>query len=312
MAIVQSVGGPLDTADLGFTLMHEHVVCRSWGLEANFPTVFDREAELTHAVALVRDVMSRGVKTMVDQTPADWRDVPFVQAVARATGLQVLVATGLYYSVPAYFRSRSAGHAAALFIRDIEEGIAGTGVRAAFIKCATHTVVDETVEKILVATAQAHRATGVPISTHTEVACQGGLTQQKIFAREGVDLTRVLIGHCGDSDDLDYLRRILDRGSLIGMDRFGLSRLLPTERRVATIARLCELGYADQMVLSHDYAAYIWIDRAVARRDSPDWHWNTISDVVLPALREVGVAEAHIEAMTVANPRRFFERQGGY
>ncbi len=303
MAIVQSVGGPIDTADLGFTLMHEHVVCRSWGLEANFP-IFDREAELAHAIALVRDVMGRGVRTIVDQTPADWRDVPLVEAVARATGL--------YYSVPAYFRSRSAGHAAALFIRDIEEGIAGTGVRAAFIKCATHTVVDETIDKILVATARAHRATGVPISTHTEVACQGGLKQQEIFAREGVDLTRVLIGHCGDSDDLDYLRRILDRGSLIGMDRFGLSRLLSTERRLATIARLCELGYADQMVLSHDYAAYIWIDRAVARHDSPDWHWNTIPDVVLPALREVGVAEADVEAMTVSNPRRFFERQGGY
>jgi phosphotriesterase-related protein len=311
MPTVQSVAGPLDTGELGFTLMHEHVVSRTHGLEENFG-LWDRAAELANAISEAEAAMARGVRTIVDQTPADWRDVPFVQDVVRATGLQVIVATGVYYDVPYYFRSRSADHAAGLFVRDLERGIADTGVRAAFIKCATHMAVNEHTEKMLRAAAMAHRATGAPISTHSECEVQGGLAQQAIFREEGVDLSRVLIGHCGDSDDLDYLRRVLDAGSFIGMDRFGLDRRLPTDRRVATIGKLCEFGYAGQLTLSHDHSAYFWVDRTGALRDNPDWHWNFVPDAVVPALRRAGVAEEHVRAMTVDNPRRFFEEQGAY
>lgn len=311
MAVVQPVLGPIDTADLGFTLMHEHVVIRTQGLEENFGLV-DRAAELANAIAEAKAVAARGVKTIVDQTPSDWRDVPFVRDVARVSGLQVVVATGVCYDVPYYYRTRSADHAAGLFVRDLERGIADTGVRAAFLKCATHMEVNPHTEKMLRAAAMAHRATGAPISTHSECEVQGGRAQQAIFRAEGVDLTRVLIGHCGDSEDLDYLRRVLDAGSFIGMDRFGLDRRLPTDRRIAVIAKLCELGYTAQWTLSHDHSAYFWVDRAASLRANPDWHWNFVPDAVVPALRRAGVAEEHVQAMTVDNPRRFFEQQGAY
>ena len=73
-----------------------------------------------------------------------------------------------------------------------------------------------------------------------------GLDQQDVFAAEGVDLSRVVIGHCGDTEDLGYLEEILSRGSTIGMDRFGLDMILPTKQRVATIVELCKRGYADR------------------------------------------------------------------
>jgi len=44
----------------------------------------------------------------------------------------------------------------------------------------------------------------------------------------------------------------------------------------------------------------------------PDWHFNFISDQVIPALKQAGVSEEQIRAMTVENPRRIFERQGAY
>ena len=188
------------------------------------------------------------------------------------------------------------------------------GVKAGVVKGATDEPgVREDVGRILRASARAHRKTGVPISTHTHAASQVGLKQQDVFEEEGVDLTRVIIGHSGDSEDIDYLRRLIDRGSYIGMDRFGLDMFLPTDRRVATIARLCEVGYAAGMVLSHDASCYIdWVDETLLKRVVPRWHFSYIPDEVIPALREAGVSEEQIATMTVDNPRRIFERQGGY
>ena len=140
-----------------------------------------------------------------------------------------------------------------MFVRDITEGIADTGIKAAILKCATDEPgVTPGVERVLRAVAQAHRQTGVPISTHTHAATRRGLEQQRIFAEEGVDLSRVVIGHSGDTTDLDYLEELIANGSYIGMDRFGLDTFLTTEERVDTVATMCERGHADKMVLSHD------------------------------------------------------------
>lgn len=316
MAVVNSVSGPLDTADLGFTLMHEHIIVQSPGVRENFP-VWDRASELEKAVGMIRGVMDRGVRTLVDLTVGHWRDIPFVKDVVAQTGMQVIVATGVYWEVPPYFRAmsgRTIDYIADLFARDVTEGIMDTGVRAGVIKCATDEPgVTADVERILRASARAHRKTGVPISTHTHAASRVGLAQQDIFEQEGVDLSRVIIGHSGDSDDIDYLSRLIDRGSYIGMDRFGVDLFLTTERRVAAIARLCEMGYAEKMVLSHDAASYFdWVDETLLKQMLPNWHYNHIPDDVIPALRQAGVSEEQISTMTVDNPRRVFERQGAY
>jgi phosphotriesterase-related protein len=153
----------------------------------------------------------------------------------------------------------------------------------------------------------------VPISTHTHAASEVGLKQQDVFESEGVDLSRVVIGHMGDSEDIEYLEKLMSRGSFIGMDRFGIDVFLTTEKRVATIARLCERGYAGQMVVSHDASCYFdWYDMDAVSRLAPNWNFNHIPDVVLPALRAAGVSDQDIQAMTVDNPRRIFETQGSY
>jgi phosphotriesterase-related protein len=196
-----------------------------------------------------------------------------------------------------------------LFIRDITRGIGASGVKAAIIKCATDTAgVTPVIDNILRASARAQKATDVPISTHTWAAGRTGEMQQAIFTQEGVDLGRVIIGHSGDSEDLGYLRGLMERGSMIGMDRFGLESFLPTARRVDVLARLCAEGYAPRMVLSHD--ANCWRDMLsedAKRRTRPLWHYNHISDDILPALRKAGVSEDQIEQMLVRNPRAIFE-----
>ncbi|HVP06109.1 MAG TPA: phosphotriesterase-related protein [Dehalococcoidia bacterium] len=318
MPTVNTVNGPVDTRDLGFTLMHEHIIVMSPGVKENFP-VFDRKAEVAAAAQKLKDVASRGVKTLVDLTVADWRDIPFVKDVVKASGnaVNVIVATGIYWEVPHYFSAqsgRSIDFIADLFTRDIQEGIMDTGVKAGIVKCATDEPgVTPDVERILRASAKAHRKTGVPISTHTHAKSEVGLKQQDVFESEGVDLSRVVIGHSGDTEDTAYLKKICDRGSFIGMDRFGIDIFLPTANRVATIARMCEMGYAGQMVLSHDAACHFgWADKTLIGTVVPNWHFNHIPDDVLPALKAAGVTDEQITAMTVDNPRKVFERQGAY
>ena len=312
MTTVETALGPVAAAELGPTLMHEHIVTRSPGVHENWPHLFDRDAILAIAERKMADLYGRGIRAIVDLTTVDLgRDIDLIVSVARRSRVHVIVATGVWWMPPRYFSAHGVDAVAELFIHDITRGIGSSGVKAAIIKCATDTAgVTSVIENILRASARAQKATGVPISTHTWAAGRSGEAQQAIFAQEGVDLGRVIIGHSGDSDDLGYLRGLMERGSTIGMDRFGLEHFLPTAKRVEVLARLCAEGYAGQMVLSHD--ANCWTDMLSEddkRRTRPRWHYTHISDDILPALRAAGVTEDQVEQMLVRNPRAIFEAQ---
>jgi phosphotriesterase-related protein len=141
------------------------------------------------------------------------------------------------------------------------------------------------------------------VVVHTSAALKTGLIAQRILKEEGLDLTKVVIGRCGDTTDLDYLREIADVGSLLGIDRFGVDVFLPFEERVTTVAALAKAGYADQIVLAHDASCY---SESYKTAVLPRWNRTHITDDVLPALREHGVDEAQITAMLVHNPARYF------
>jgi phosphotriesterase-related protein len=321
---VHTVRGPIDSARLGATLMHEHVFVLSTEIQQNYPAIWNEEERLADAVAKLAELRGRGVESIVDPTVIGLgRYIPRIQRIARQTDINIIVATGIYTynDVPFYFQLRGPGTMfggpelmTEFFVQDITEGIAGTGVRAAILKCATDAAgLTPGVERVLRAVARAHRRTGVPITTHTHAHTHRGRDQQRVFREEGVDLTRVIIGHSGDTTELDYLKELMDNGSCIGMDRFGIDLFLPFEDRVDTVAALCKQGYADRMVLSHDAACFIdWLDADARAAAAPRWTFTHISDDVLPALRARGVTQAQIDQMLVDNPRRIFEHAGAY
>ncbi len=317
MPQIETLKGTVDTNDLGFTLMHEHVFVQSEGVAQSFPSVWDEPKEIAAAREKLQGMVDAGVQTIVDLTVLGLgRNIPRLRELLGDMPLNVIVATGLYTynELPHYFDFRDEDAMAGLFVGDITEGIQGTNVKAAILKCATDEPgLTPGVEKVLRAIARAHRRTGVPISTHTHVGTKRGLDQQRIFKEEGVDLGRVVIGHSGDSEDIEYLTSLIDAGSYIGMDRFGIDIYLTTEKRVATIAKLCELGHADRMVLSHDASCHIdWFPTDVLKASVPNWHFRHISDDVLPALKEAGVSDEQIAQMTIDNPRQIFEQSGSY
>ncbi|HMD45781.1 MAG TPA: hypothetical protein VKG43_06460 [Acidimicrobiales bacterium] len=320
-ATVETVRGPVPLERLGRVLMHEHVFIADMEIRQNYPATWgDDEARIDAAVAKLDELKALGIDTVVDLTVLGLgRDIPRLARVAARTAMQIIVATGLWTIdvLPRFFDHRTAALAGGtdpmveMFVTDIDEGIAETGVRAAILKCTTDEHgVDPGIERVLRAVAQAHLRTGVPISTHTHAPTRRGLEQQKIFVEEGVDLTRVIIGHSGDTTDLGYLQEVADAGSYLGMDRFGIDALVPMEERVATVAELCRRGYAGRMVLSHDASCYNHhLPEEILAVATPRWHYRHIPEDVLPALRAAGVTEAQIDQMLVDNPKEIFSRR---
>jgi len=229
-----------------------------------------------------------------------------------------VASTGWYTPnvLPTYFQFHGPGRTidgpeplVDLFVRDITEGIAGSGVRAGMVKVMTDADgITPDVGRVMSAAAIAHRDTGVPITTHSHPASRNGLAQQAFLGKRGVPPERIVIGHSGDTDDLEYLRELMENGSTIGMDRFGMEHVLSDDRRIRTVVALVEQGYADRMVLSHDAAFYSHVTppswRAV---QAPRWRMDTISRHILPALRQEGVSDDTIDQLLIRNPRRLLE-----
>lgn len=325
MPSINTVRGKVDATELGVTLMHEHIFVLSTEIMQNFPEAWgEEEQRIANAIARMNELKARGVDTVVDLTVIGLgRYIPRIQRIAAQTEINIIVATGVYTynDVPFYFHFQGPGTELGgpefmtdMFVRDIEQGIADTGIKAGILKCATDKPgVTPGIERVLRATAQAHRQTGVPISTHTHAHTKRGLEQQRIFAEEGVDLSRVVIGHSGDTTDIAYLEELIAGGSYIGMDRFGIDVLLPFEDRVNTVARMCERGHAGKMVLSHDAACFNdWLPEQALPIVLPNWHYLHIHNDVIPALKSRGVTDQQLHSMLVENPRKIFETQGTY
>ncbi len=318
MSQVNTVQGPIDGAALGSTLMHEHIFVLSPEIEKTADE-WDEAAEQARAVTKLRELKERGIDTLVDLTVIGLgRCIPRVKAISDLVpDINIVAATGVYTynDVPMYFHFRGPGTVLGgpepmvdMFIREINEGIGDTGVRAGILKCASDRPgITPGVERVLRAVAQAHRATGVSITTHTPTPPEPwGQEQQRIFKEEGVDLTRVVIGHCGGTINTDYHLALLENGSFLGFDHFGLHGFTIDER-VDAVVRLCQKGYAERLVLSHDaMCAVDWFPRSMVDA-AKDWRWTHISNDVLPLMRKRGVSDSDIHTMMVKNPRTILE-----
>jgi phosphotriesterase-related protein len=280
-----------------------------------------RSATAAKIAARLAELKAAGIDTLVDCTvPGHSRDTALLAAANRDVEFNIVAATGIYTydELPFPFKrfapgpgeGREADRMARMFLKDIREGIADTGVKAGVIKvCTDRQGVTPNIDRILRAAAVVHRMTGVPITTHTHAADKVGLDQQRILAEEGVDLSRVVIGHSGDTDDFAYLRQLLEAGSIVGADRFGfvMAGQPDLDRRVEIVATLVRDGFADQIVLSHDAVIHTdWWPDDPARSGFPaDWTPLLISREVLPRLARAGVGDADIEKMLIANPARW-------
>jgi len=315
MAIVNTVLGPIETSMMGFTLSHEHIIGSSAGIGRTYPEFLDRKSTIEEGVRQLRSARSEGVTTIVDVTTLDLgRDIRMLKEVSLRSKVQIIAATGIWLDIPRVFWNSTPDDVAALFIREIHQGIERTGIKPGVIKVATGPEgVTRQGELILRAAARAHKATGVPITTHTGARERVGEQQLRIFKEEGVSPSRIYIGHSNDTTDMEYLLGLLKDGAWLGLDHFpggGVPGSPNLQERAELIKRLVDAGFAHRILLSHDWV----VTHGLLSRDaeanrtggSPDG-FLFISRRLLPLLSSLGVREKDICQIILENPRNFFD-----
>jgi phosphotriesterase-related protein len=324
--MVNTVLGPMSPDKLGITLVHEHFAFAypGWFADATV-NPYDFDAVLKTNIEVIKKAQKYGITTIIDATPNDTggRDPELYKALAKQTGMNIICSTGLYTEhegSPAYWKTRQDWYKtdiskfmAELFIKEITQGIGKSGVKAGVIKCGTSGggKISPYETAVLKAAVAAQKATGVPIITHTEGPA-GGIEQAELFAAEGANLKKVMIGHVSNSKDNAYHKAILAKGVNIAFDRIGLDIFNPTEVIAQNVADLVKAGYVKQIMLSHD-TVNVWLGRSLTL-DTPaevnkalaNWQIDHISKNFIPMLKAKGVTDEQIKTMMVDNPRNLF------
>jgi len=311
---INTVLGPISPNDLGFTLMHEHLLIGASGLYGSYPDLFGPNCE-EKAIESLAAAKSQGIDTIIDATTFDLgRDTALLAMAARKSGVNIINVTGWWLDVPRFLKGVSANQMAKEFIRDIEEGFRGTDIKAGILKCAADSDgVTEELEVMARAVARAHIHTNLPIMVHSYPAGQVARRQIEIFREEGVDLTKVKIDHSNDTTDMEYLTWILDQGCYLGLDRYPGDLVSPMMRTLK-LKELIDAGYENHLCLSHDCVCLFPFkenpDGTMPRHNECTEHNPDqllyMKRKVIPALMEMGVTKKTIETLFVDNPRRFF------
>jgi phosphotriesterase-related protein len=307
MGHVQTVLGPVDPGDLGFTLPHEHTQIALWHVAGrhDYWQLTRDEPAILDELAMFR---TAGGGTIVDLTlPGVGRDPGWLVGVARQSGLHVVMGCGWYrgqyYPPEALIDRRSVDALAEELVREISDGVDGSGVRPGIIGeiGVDKPWLSAQEERVHRAAARAARRTGLAITTHA-VMSPVGLAQLDVFDEEGVDLSRVVIGHADSYPQLDHYRAIIGRGASVQFDFLGMA-FTPQERtgEPRLVELICDLlgrGHGDRILLSQD----VCHDSQLRRYGGNGYAY--LLESFLPRLRAAGVSDAEIETITIANPRR--------
>lgn len=301
---VTTVTGPIAPEDLGITLMHEHLIIDLCDHRSPFNK---GEDFLLNDVDLMAEELMifkrQGGSTIAEMTNIGMgRDVIALKRIAETSGVHVVAATGYYHDnwYPAYVDRLSANALADIMIQDLTVGVDGTGIRAGIIGeigTVRHYISPDE-ERVFRAAGRAQRQVGVALSTHT-ILGELALEQVALLREEGVDLRRVIIGHLGDTHDLELLEAVAQTGAYVQIDHVGRGLPYPFDQhRVWVITELIRRGYVEHILLSMDICT---------RSDLRYWGGNGYGYLLsrfIPMLREAGVSEQEIHAMLIENPQR--------
>jgi phosphotriesterase-related protein len=297
--IVRTVQGDLDPAEIGITLCHEHLAMDA---REGFN---DADIYLDNAEVVaedLKDAKQLGVKTVVDTSTVGMNRRPRdLTRIAELSGVNVVAPAGFYHGhfLPAYVNEMNVPALVDAIVKEVEEGIEDSGVRAGAIGEVGASVgrITPVEHRLFRAAGRAQRLTGACVITHTDVG-KMATEQLDLLEEGGADPGRILVGHMDCNDDLKAHLAVAERGAFVGFDRIGLARFLPDEVRVRTIVGMIEHGYAGNVILSHDLA------RQSRLRPNGGQGYGYILREFVPMLKAAGVEDAVIQTILVDNPRR--------
>ncbi|MYD11473.1 MAG: phosphotriesterase [Chloroflexi bacterium] len=296
---IQTVRGAIEPDALGRALMHEHVICDIYRVTGRLNELLNDEALAVAELKLLRQAGGAG---LVDVTTPDLgRDPEALRRIAEATGLHIIMGSGWYRQpfYPPEIDRLPTNQLADIIIAELTEGVAGTGIRAGIIGeigvDLDYASAQE--ERVLRAAARAQKATGAPLTTHASMY-PVGLAQLDILRDEGVDLNRVIIGHCDTYLDQDYHLAILEAGAYAQFDTVGREHMNPDSRRAKAFVDLLRLGWGERLLLSSDRCFRSDL------RAFGGLGYGYVFTAFFDMLRAEGLDDETLDRVTIANPRR--------
>ena len=310
---IETVLGPIDIDLLGFTLMHEHLYLGNWNNRIADPEWYDEKDGMNMISPVLQDAKKNGVNTIVDVTTMNMgRDIHILEEASKSTGLNIVATTGCMCDETNWAQRTSQDAITNLIVREATEGVQGTNIKCGVIKTGTSEFGFTTVnKKILHACGKAQAITGLPLITHCRPEnTRQGLFQQDIFAEEGADLTKVVIGHFRNGDPLDYALNVMDRGSYIAIDQMNFNDH-QLEHNLSVIPEIIKRGIVKQLILSHDavivfnHSRWNEFNHRTYINYSPNSYSHIIRNII-PKLLERGVSKQDINTIFFENPKRLF------
>lgn len=296
---IHTVLGAIEPAALGRTLMHEHIICDVYRVTGRLNELLNDEALAIDELRLLRQA---GGSALVEVTTTDLgRDSAALRRVAEATELHIIMGAGWYRQpyYPPEIDKLPTNQLADIIIAELTEGVAGTGIRAGIIGeigiDLDYASAQE--ERVLRAAARAQLATGAPLTTHASMY-PVGLAQLDILQDEGVDMSRVIIGHCDTYLEQAYHLAILEAGAYVQFDTVGRNHMNPDSRRAEAFVELLLLGWRDRLLLSSDRC-----HRSDLCAFGGVGYGYVFSDF-FDMLRAKGLDDETLDAITIDNPQR--------
>lgn len=300
---ITTVTGPIERADLGLTLMHEHVLVDFIGADKVSASRYDADAVFTKVLPHLQQVKALGGASLVECTPAYLgRDPKLLARLAKASGLHILTNTGYYGArkhmfLPPHAFTETAEQTAARWIREHEQGIDGTGIKPAFMKIGMDAgPLSEVNAKMVRAAAITHKATSLPIAAHTGDGV-AAFEELDLIEQAGAPLSAFIWVHAqGEKDQARHVKAAA-RGAWVEFDGIGEKSV---DRHVTLVMHMKAAGHLDRVLVSHDAGWY-----RVGEPEGGEFRpFDTLFTKFVPALKAAGATEADVRQLLVDNPRR--------
>ena len=314
--MIQTVLGPVKEEELGVCLPHEHIWCdQNYGPRMNLmgttrdPAGFMKLDNFDRVASELKAYKAAGGGALVEVTCDGWgRDLDTLARLSEAAEVHIVSTSGYYIEphIPYFVDDWSVERVADHITGEIEKGVGQSGRRCGLFKSAIHRARVEAIElKVLKAVAIAQKRTGAAITTHTtgsrRMEVPGGTVgvhQLEILKGEGVDPSRLIVGHVDERPDIDVLSSLADEGCFIQFDVIGKEHYVLDQTRAELVHALIERGYVNHLMLSHDR------NRDYEMRYGGSTGYCHIFETFLPRLRKLGVSDEQINTMMVLNPAR--------
>jgi predicted metal-dependent phosphotriesterase family hydrolase len=300
-----TVRGPIEAAQMGTTLVHEHVLVDFVGADRVSRSRYDANAVFRLVLPHLKDLRARGCQTLVECTPAYLgRDPLLLRRLSEASDLQILTNTGYYGAardryLPPQALSETAQKLAVRWTSEFRHGIERSGVRPGFLKTGVDAGPLSGIDRKLVdAAALCHLETGLTIAVHTGDG-RAALEVQDAVRRAGVSAEAWIWVHASQERDRATRERVAQAGAWIELDGLAPETL---DAHVEGVIDMARRGLLGRTLVSQDAG---WYDPGKPNGGPYRTH-AFLFDTFLPALRTRGLGDAEIRQLLVLNPARAF------